>query len=268
MVWTMTDAALAAVIVDEEFMVLGNERFEAEGAMFIRNRQAPDIWDANHVAHVTAATPDEIERLLARIDEEFANHRHRRFHLDFTTPPAFEARLALEGYERGNSLLLLLEGDLPGEPPEYEIRLVESEADWAAYSALHDVDWREYKQRMPGVGGYDEGTARQTMLHRRAKCPPVKHWLACVDGEPRAYISSWGGTEGTGMLEDLFCHPDYRRRGLATALIHHAVAAARADGAGPLMIPADPNDTPKNMYAALGFRPVATKRNYMKRIDA
>lgn len=260
----MSDLALRAVAVDEAFMALGNECFEADGATFIRAPDWPDIWDANHAAHVTASTPEEIERLLARTEREFAGHRHRRFHLDFTAPPEFEARLALEGYERSDSLLLALEDELTGDPPEYEVRAVESEDDWSAYSILHDLDWREYKGRMPHVDGYDEGTARQTMLHRRAKCPPVRCWLAWLDGEPRAYLSSWGGTEGMGMLEDLFCQPEYRRRGLATALVHRCVAEARKDGAGPVMIPADPSDTPKNMYAALGFRPAATKRNYMK----
>jgi hypothetical protein len=36
---------------------LGHERFEADGALFVRNRQLPDIWEANHVTAVTAASP-------------------------------------------------------------------------------------------------------------------------------------------------------------------------------------------------------------------
>ncbi len=103
------------------------------------------------------------------------------------------------------------------------------------------------------------------MRSRQAKSPPARHWLACVDGEPRAYLSSWGGVDGVGMVEDLFTHPDFRHRGLATALIHHCVSEARKEGAGPVVIGADPKDTPKRMYAALGFHPVAVKREYLKR---
>jgi predicted GNAT family acetyltransferase len=65
-------------------------------------------------------------------------------------------------------------------------------------------------------------------------------------------------------VENLFTHPDHRHRGIATALIHHCVADARAHGSRPVVIVCDPNDTPKNMYGALGFRPVAIKRAYWK----
>ena len=74
--------------------------------------------------------------------------------------------------------------------------------------------------------------------------------------------------DGVGAVEDLFTHPDFRHRGLATALIHHCVAEVRSEGAGPIVISADTTDTPKRMYAALGFRPVAVKRDYLKRLGS
>ena len=263
----MTEAARSALTVSEAFSALGNERFVADGATFVRNPEIPDIWDANHVAHITAATPDEVDGLLARVEREFAGSNHRQFRLEFTTPPALEARLTLEGYQRTEELVMLLEGELQGQPKRHEIRPLTDDAGWQAYTALHDLDWHEYKERMPSTGGFDEKTAEAMMRSRQLKTPPVRHWLACVDGEPRAYLSSWGGVDGVGMVEDLFTHPDFRHRGLATALIHHSVLEARRDGAGPVVIGADPKDTPKRMYAALGFRPVAVKREYLKRLN-
>jgi len=88
-----------------------------------------------------------------------------------------------------------------------------------------------------------------------------------VDGRAAAYFNSWAGIDGVGQVEDLFTHPDYRHRGLATALIHRCVADCRAKGAGPVVIVSDPADTPKLMYAAMGFRPVALVSNYMKRLQ-
>ncbi len=190
----MTDAARSAVAVDEGFMALGNERFEAQGATFIRNRDIPDIWDANHVTRVTASTVVEIARLLERVEREFAGFSHRRFHLDYTTPPALEARLMLDGYERSDSLVMLLEGELQGRPRRHDVRPVEDDKAWRAFKALHDIDWREYKERMPGgAGGYNEETARQMMQSRRLKSPPVRIWMAYVAARPRAYLSSWAG---------------------------------------------------------------------------
>ncbi len=263
----MTDAARSALAVNEAYQALGNERFEAEGATFVRNREIADIWDANHLAHITASTPEEIDRLLERVELEYAGFNHRQFRVDFTTPPAVEARLALEGYRGSETLVMLLEGELANQAKPHEIREVTDEAGWEAYTALHDLDWREYKERIPGTSGFDEKTAEQIMRSRRSQSPPVRHWLACLDGQPRAYLSSWGGVDGVGSVEDVFTHPDFRHRGLATALIHHGVSEARREGAGPIVIGADTTDTPKRMYAALGFRPVAVKRDYLKRLN-
>ena len=48
------------------------------------------------------------------------------------------------------------------------------------------------------------------------------------------------------------------------ALIHRCVAHCREQGAGPIVIAATASDTPKEMCAAMGFRPVAVKREYGK----
>ncbi len=44
----------------------------------------------------------------------------------------------------------------------------------------------------------------------------------------------------------------------------HAVDDARSRGAGPVVIGAEVNDTPKEMYAALGFQPVCITRGWLK----
>jgi len=261
----MSDLTRRALATDYGFMALGCEWSEDAGATFIRNPSVPRIRDANQVIGVTASSaPAEIERLLARADREYADCPHRQFRLDFTASPEFEARLALEGYERKDTLVMLLEGEPAGAAKPHDIRPVESEADWQAYSALHEIDWREYADKIPG--GADMAVAEQMMRSRRAKTPPVRYWLACADGEPRAYLASWEGVDGVGQVEDLFTHPEFRHRGLATALIHHGVADCRARGAGPVVIVADTADTPKRMYAAMGFRPVATSRTYCKKL--
>ncbi|HEV8573834.1 MAG TPA: GNAT family N-acetyltransferase, partial [Dehalococcoidia bacterium] len=112
----------------------------------------------------------------------------------------------------------------------------------------------------------DPSVPEQMRATHRAKQPPVQYWLAYIDGRPVAYFNSWAGIDGVGQIEDLFTHPDFRHRGLAAALIHHCVADCRRRGAGPVVIVADPTDTPKQMYAAMGFRPVATYSHYLKKL--
>ena len=75
--------------------------------------------------------------------------------------------------------------------------------------------------------------------------------------------SAWDGVDGAGQVEDVFVEPEYRHRGLATALIHRGVADCRERGSSAVVIVADAGDTPQTMYAAMGFRHVATKRRYV-----
>lgn len=256
------DLARRALAVNQANLALGHETFAADGATFVRDRAFPRVYDANHVAHVTAGTPDEIERLLARADTEFAHCAHRRYHVDFTTPPEFEARLRLADYEHTDSLVMLLEGELRGTPNRCDIRPVDSDAAWDAFLALNKHDWNEHAVRTGASG--DEAVGLNLAATRARKSPPVRYWLGYADGEPRGHFSAWEGIDGVGQVENLFVQAEYRHRGLATALIHHCVADARAHGAGPVVIVADASDTPKQMYAAMGFRPVAIKREYLK----
>ena len=259
----MTDLARAALAVNLEYLALGNERFQAAGATFIRNRAAFQTFHANYITGVTASTPEEVDWLLARPEQEFAGISYRRFALDFSTPPSFEARLVLEGYQWGEELFLLLEGDLVGTPKPCDIRLATDDDAWAACARLWEVDRREDSESTASRSYSEEG-ARARMRLKRAKSPPVRCWLAYVNGEPVAYCSSWAGVDGFGLVEDLLTHPDFRHRGLATALIHRCVADCREGGAGPVVIGADASDTPKLMYAAMGFRPLAVTWEYIK----
>ena len=92
--------------------------------------------------------------------------------------------------------------------------------------------------------------------------------LAYVGRTPAAYFNGWRGTGGMGQVEDLFTRPRYRNRGIATALIHHCVAVCHAEGARQVVIVADPSDTPKRIYAAMGFRPIALNTHYLKHLDS
>jgi ribosomal protein S18 acetylase RimI-like enzyme len=243
---------------------LGHEVFAADGATFVRNRDLPDIWEANHLTAITAESPEQIDRLLARVEREYAGFGHRRFDCDFSTPPAFEARLLLAGYHARDFLVLVLEGDLRGRPARADVRACASSEAWAAFEKLALENWRESARRHGLVA--DDGVGERLARTHRRRCPPARCWLAWADGEPRGYLTSWEGAGGLGQVEDLFVHPAARGRGLAAALIRHGVGHCRAAGAGPVAIVADASDTPKDAYARMGFQPVAVTREYLLRV--
>lgn len=247
------------------YLALGCETFEAESARFVRNRDCPDLWDANHVSHVRCESDAQFERLLKRADAEFSHCQHRRFDLDPGTPPQLAARLAVEGYTPNETIELLLEGELDAQPRALDIRPIETDAEWGAYGELQEMDFRETTARQGRE--FNADVPARFLIVKRAKLPEVRYWLAYADDVPGAYFASWPGRNGVGIVEDLFTHPEYRHRGVATALIAHCVADARARGAGPVVIGADPTDTPKLMYAAMGFRPLFVARSYIRHLS-
>jgi GNAT superfamily N-acetyltransferase len=260
----MIDATLVtrAVALDRANLRLGHTVHQEADATFVVNPALPDIHDANHVADVHATTLAGIDALFARMEHAYAHCAHRQILCGPDTAPLLEARLTLEAWGLERTLVMLLEGRLVGDAPVHTIRGVATAADWDAYARLKRLEWREHSARLgldlPHIG---EGL----IAAYRSKVPPLRYWLALVDDEPRGYMSSWEGPDGIGQVEDLFVEAPFRHRGLATALIHHAVADARAHGAGPVVIVSDATDTPKTMYAAMGFVPVAVTRKYTRR---
>jgi len=194
-----------ALDVNDANLSLGNEIFEAAAATFVRNRRAPDIYDANHVTGIKVNTTTEIDSLFQQVETVFAGYRHRRFDTDHRTHPALIARLGLECYERSEGLVMLLAGELVGAAKGFDIRAVTTDADWYAFEVLKTEDWLEARRKQSRPA--DPEVARAMVRVDRAKCPPVQYFLAYIDGKPVAYFNAWAGTTGMGQVEDLSRFP-------------------------------------------------------------
>ena len=258
----LLDRAIATL---NGYLELGNGLTIAPRARFVRNPECSDVHDANHTGTIRAATAAEVDALMHAADEFFAAHEHRTFKVDARTPAPFEARLFLDGYRATPELQLLLEGPLNITPSAIDIRAVTSDVEWQSVLRLTRLDHEEEAQKASHEPHTPAFTSRMVAT-KRAKAPDLQFFLARLEGEDCAFFSSWPGVDGVGKVEDLFTDPMFRRRGVATALIVHAVADARDRGAGPVLIGADPDDTPKQMYAAMGFRPLCAFRSYTREL--
>jgi len=262
----MNTLVAAALATNQANLALGNEVLHTPGGRFVRNVATPDVYDANFIDTITAASAGEIDALLARAEHAYAHGRHLRFDVDPRTPPEFEARLRLmPAFTCTEMLVLLLDDELRVRPKPFAVREVVNTRDWQAFAALHAANWIEFagsgsKQERPA----DDSLATVMLESLRRKSPPVRYWLGYDEGAPCAYLSSWEGTNGVGQVESLYVLPAFRHRGLATTLLAHCVVNCRAHGAGPVAIVADMQDTPKQMYVAMGWRPVAVKRQFLR----
>ena len=263
----MSDLVQRAYETSRGWLALGHEWIPSPHAWIVRNREVPDVYDANFAAMVRAESEPEITSLLTQLDEVFAESEHRFVFWDAGMPQPFEARLVLEGWQRYNDMVaLVLEGELRERGPRVEIRPVESDADWATIEALHWCDHQE-EVAMGFHAAWDRAFTAAIVRAKRLKAPGVQYFLARVDGVDCGFFSAWPGKNGLGQVEDLFTLAEFRGRGIASALMAACVDDARARGAGPILICARTEDSPKWMYAALGFRPLCVQRGYLKRVD-
>jgi GNAT superfamily N-acetyltransferase len=246
----LLDAVLRAA---DTWYELGVEIVDRVGVRFLRDRARPSVYDANHARRVG----DDVEAaaLLAAADELFAESDHRAVRLDPRSRAAeLEAALLLAGYACELQLLMALEGPLRGRPGRARITPVAGDAAWQVFTRLKQAEYDADGLRLP---------AETWCGHLRAKTPPVVTWLADLDGEPVGFFSALV-CGGAAYLEDLYVRPDARGRGVATALVAHAVEHSRQQGAAFCALAARADDTPKDMYARMGFRPLGVTRSLLR----
>jgi len=220
----------------------------------VRDARAPRIYDSNH-ARLVRTHEAGVDEFLAAVDAELSARGHRAsIRLDpLSRPPALEARLALDGWECDKGILMLLEGEPRAGASETQIRAVESDTDWESYLALKRSDDAAPWVREVGAEWVDS---------KRRKHPRVRTWLASRGNGSVGFFSEFV-EDRLGLLEDLYVHPSARFRGVATALVAHCVVQARQRGAQAVFLTARAADTPKQMYAKMGFRPFAITQNWL-----
>lgn len=238
---------------------LGARQVQTPFGHIVANPQLPDVWDANHVDAVTAATDDEIEALFAAVDRELAHAHWLVYHVDPFTPDAFVARLALDGFEeRFVTIQMALQGEVRRAGAELDLRSVETDADWSALLDLvieNHADGRTTAAlKLP-----PEFSARMVASYR-AKQAHYRFSLAMVGDEPAAYGAYVVAPNGTGMIEDLFTRVAFRGRGLATGMIAAYAERLRATGCHVIFLGALVDESAKHLYAGLGFRPLLLSR--------
>src|SRR5258708_5119749 len=94
-------------------------------------------------------------------------------------------------------------------------------------------------------------------------------WVAFGAGEDdrltassTLYLERREGQGGIAMIDEVGTLAAYRRRGLARAVVVAALETALRSACDPIVIPADAEDWPRELYARLGFEPVGTQVSF------
>ena len=125
---------------------------------------------------------------------------------------------------------------------------------------VSDDDWRQAVDVR--VAAYDDETSNHRDFVQR-KFAEARELVAAghgryfggfVDGTVRASLGIFTGDQNVARYQNVETHPDYRRRGLARALLLAAATAARTElDAETLVIVAEPDYFAIELYRSVGF---------------
>lgn len=176
--------------------------------------------------------------------------------------------LERRGFVRDEGYLEYLEKTLDGElpyacpPPGYQIRQVAGEDDgrkraMAAYGAFgsqmpFDAHWSRY-QRFMGSPAYEAA---------------VDLVVIAPDGRFASFCICWfDSASQVGLFEPVGVHPDFRRLGLAKAVIHEGMRCMQTAGMRTAMVCAESdNVAAARLYRSLGFDRINRIRTYWKAV--
>lgn len=168
------------------------------------------------------------------------------------------------GYEaterRGYELVhdLRVEPDSPSLPPGFEmVSLTPGLAN--RYIDLHRAAWA--RPERPSTYERAQHDLVTAMPDFRYDLVPI---VAAPDGTLAAYCMSWWDPLSSSVeIEPLGTHPDYRRLGLARAIVHEVFHRSLALGAKYVLVwGSTANPEAEALYLSAGMRPRRHQRDY------
>ena len=214
----------------------------------------PTKWDLNLLV-VEDASQASAEELIAEAErlQAPAGLRHRKIEIH-QGGDAFVDAFKAAGWsaERLISMLLRPGADQRGEA-NAEVREVE-------FPAVRDLMEQWYGEAMSAAEARDLGDADADT----AQTSRARFFLTERDGLPAACCMLLPG-DGLGQVEEVYTAKPFRGKGLASAVVRAAIAAAQERGDDLIMIMADGDDWPQRLYERLGFETVDEYRTFTRK---
>jgi GNAT superfamily N-acetyltransferase len=212
------------------------------------------VWSLNALS-IGGPEPDlTLETLEAALVEAFGEETWACAELhDEETAARIEAEARARGWTVEREVVM----DLQREPDRIVDKPPVREGTRAEMLALIDL-WfgEEFTSQGP------EALAQLSEYARREwEARPSRAFVA---GDAQAMTKIWSD-ERTAQIEDVYTAPEARGQGYARALVTRAIHEARSDEHALIFINADADDTPKELYARLGFDPLAHMTRVVRR---
>ena len=220
--------------------------------LVVRTSANPGFRWGNYLLFPEPPRPGDETKWPALFDAEFPRAAYRAFGVDGTAGEAGDApaHRALGVTAEVNTVLVAQQLAEARTVSGAEIRALNGRDDWAQAMELHTACYG-----VPSDGDTRLFMRRQVDGYRYLCEAGHGRWIgAFVDGRLRAAAGLFTLGFGLARFQNVQTHPDFRRRGLASAVLLHAgrqvLGGARAH---TLVIVADPADAAIRLYRSLGF---------------
>jgi ribosomal protein S18 acetylase RimI-like enzyme len=210
------------------------------------NEEFARYWDGNFL-RVDRFADATLDALLDEVDRRFATFDHREIVvLDDEHGARLAAGFRDAGWEVGPLLLMT------ARRPSERASTVPIET-WT----FEQIRPLLVEGNLEAVDGMTREDAEMDAAIRRVfeERTGARFFVGLIDGRPAGYCELYVH-DGVAELDNVHTLVRARGRGVASALVHHAVEEARAAGADLVFLIADDADWPKELYAKLGFDPL------------
>jgi ribosomal protein S18 acetylase RimI-like enzyme len=248
-----------------DLMVLalgGSEIEHGEGHVVVRTPANPTFWWGNFVLFAEPVESRDVAGRLALLAEAFPGAEHVAGGIDSVDGTiGAEAELVGEGFELSRDTVLATTSlRPPSRGVDAELRPLVGDEDWGQALELRIVC-------LPEDEHYTEPFVRAHLAGSRALCERgLATWFGAFErGTLRAALGIVADGDGLARFQMVETHPESRRRGLASSLVHRAGSAALEAGAETLVIVADPTYHAIDLYRSVGFADRETKVELTRR---
>jgi GNAT superfamily N-acetyltransferase len=218
-----------------------------DGGWVARAESLPLVWVANQVE---VSRPVEYAEALALVDRYQRGLPYRQLTVDHeASGRRLERAFRTDGWQVGREVVMAL-----GRTPYRDVdtsRVVEADEEEAL------APMRRWVAEDPDLDETDEGLDQVREFNRLAWRAREAKRLGILDEHGSLAAVTMLFSDGEiAQVEDVYTVPEARGRGLARALVTHAVSLARHAGHELVFIVADDEDWPKQLYWRIGFDPV------------
>ena len=231
----------------------GGEIHDRGDHLVVRTPAQPTFHWGNFLLFADPPTAADTDRWQALFKAEFPDAGHMTFGLDTTDGTTGDLSGFVETGITAELSVVLTANDVHPPPrpnTEARLRMLASDYDWA-----QTVELRMAIDDTDDEPGHRLFVERKNAAMRALQEAGRGGWFgAFADGRMVGGLGVYTDGSGVARYQSVETHPDYRNRGLAGTLVHHAGRYALTDlDAETLVIVADPDYVASRIYRSVGF---------------